>query len=131
MTERRFKEFRRPIREILQDLSKPIPERLQKVKVIQSTQIKYIPWHTVCKLLDFYAPGWSGYVADTTVVGDRFVLTYRITILAEEGEFCREATGSEDIFKENESGDLSSNAEAMAFRRAAAKFGLGLHLYEG
>jgi len=28
-------------------------------------------------------------------------------------------------------GDPQSNAESMAFRRAAARFGLGLHLYEG
>ena len=33
-------------------------------------------------------------------------------------------------FKEVAYGDPTSNAEAMALRRAAAKFGLGLYLYE-
>jgi hypothetical protein len=41
----------------------------------------------------------------------------------------REATGIED--EETSSfGDTSSNAESMVLRRAAAKFGLGLYLYD-
>ena len=84
---------------------------------------------------------------------DRLFVTYRLIIHAEEGTFTREATGTE-LLKEDKPikqngrvlrdeygnavtrrvelayGDPSSNAESMAFRRAAAKFGLGLHLYE-
>ncbi len=84
-------------------------------------------------------------------------ITYRITIHAAEGAFSREATGTELLKEDKEIwlgekpnqyplkddlgrvatesrdlayGDPSSNAESMAFRRAAAKFGLGLYLYE-
>jgi hypothetical protein len=46
-----------------------------------------------------------------------------------EGVVYREATGQEE--EETTSyGDSSSNAESMALRRAAAKFGLGLYLYD-
>jgi hypothetical protein len=60
---------------------------------------------------------------------DRTVVEGRLTLRAAEGNFTREATGTED--NEIDSwGDPSSNAQAMALRRCCAKFGLGLHLWE-
>lgn len=63
--------------------------------------------------------------------------------MAEEGNFTREATETETLkrevwnktlevmeIKEHAYSDSSSNAESMALRRAAAKFGLALYLYE-
>ena len=64
------------------------------------------------------------------VIGDRLCLTVQITIEAAEGSFTRSATGSETLDTDSY-GDFQSNAESMAFRRAAARFGVGLHLYEG
>ncbi len=62
-------------------------------------------------------------------IGESLVMTVRITIPCAEGEVYREATGIED--EETSSfGDTASNAESMALRRAAAKFGLGLSLYD-
>lgn len=46
-----------------------------------------------------------------------------------DGSFSREATGCE-LLDCGSYGDPVSNAEAMAFRRAAAKFGLGRSLYD-
>jgi hypothetical protein len=61
--------------------------------------------------------------------GDRTVVEGRLTIRAAEGNFIREATGTED--NEIDSwGDPSSNAEAMSLRRCCAKFGLRHHLWE-
>ena len=57
-------------------------------------------------------------------------MTVRITIHAREGAFYRDETGLERLDVDSY-GDPQSNAESMAFRRAAARFGLGLHLYEG
>ena len=54
----------------------------------------------------------------------------RIIVHAAEGSFHREGTGIEDLDVDR-FGDPQSNAESMAFRRAAAKWGLGLDLYEG
>ncbi len=53
----------------------------------------------------------------------------RLSIPCLEGIVYREATGQEDETHETY-GDSSSNAESMALRRASAKFGLGLYLYD-
>jgi len=126
--------FARPIAEILEDLAKPIPKRLIKQLEKRDSAtgeviyLDYIPWYTVARLLDLYAPGWEGRVEHVQAVGDRLVTTYVLTIHAAEGAFIRTATGSEAVNYDGY-GDVSSNAESMAFRRAAAKFGLGLDLY--
>jgi hypothetical protein len=57
-------------------------------------------------------------------------MTVQITIHAAEGDFKRDGTGLERL-DVGSYGDPQSNAESMAFRRAAARFGLGLHLYDG
>lgn len=129
------KQFCRPIAEILTDLAKPIPRRfisqLEKKdrRSGKTTYLDYIPWYHAAKLLDFYAPGWEGEINHIEVMGDRLVLTYTLTIHAAEGSFRRTATGQE-LLDCGTYGDPSSNAESMAFRRAAAKFGLGLDLYD-
>lgn len=126
--------FARPIADILEDLSRPLPKRLLKQlekhnrKTGEVVYLDYIPWYTVARLLDLYAPGWEGRITEMRVVGDRLVLTYALTIHAAEGSFTRTATGNEEMDCGGY-GDVSSNAESMAFRRAAAKFGLGLDLY--
>ncbi len=119
----------RPISDILTDLAQPIPARLLAHRKQGNAELSYLPWHRAVKMLDFYAPGWSGAVVSITTAGDRLIVVYRITIVAQEGSFSREATGQEKLDC-GSYGDPSSNAESMAFRRAAAKFGLGLHLYE-
>jgi len=53
----------------------------------------------------------------------------RVSIPCLEGVVWREATGTEDGELRGY-GDPSSNAEAMALKRAASKFGLGLYLYQ-
>lgn len=127
--------FARPIAEILEDLAKPIPKRLLKQLEKQDSStgeiasLDYIPWYTVARLLDLYAPGWEGRVEHVQTAGDRLVITYALTVHAAEGVFTRTATGSEAL-NYGGYGDVSSNAESMAFRRAAAKFGLGLDLYD-
>lgn len=135
----RHKEYRRPLIEILNDLAQPIPDRFLEKRKQGGIYLIYIPWYNVCKLLDFYAPGWHGQVTQMITTDNRIFLSYRLTIEAEEGSFSREATGTEVLVnidhtsgevKELAYGDPSSNAESMAFRRAAAKFGLGLDLYD-
>ncbi|MFN7946554.1 MAG: Rad52/Rad22 family DNA repair protein [Blastocatellia bacterium] len=121
--------YRRPIREIIADLSKPIPDRFLKDKVIKGNKLTYIPWHYAVKLLDWYAPGWCYEVRNVTPISEQTVLTVRLIIPAAEGDVWREATGIEED-EVSGYGDTSSNAESMALRRAAAKFGLGLYLYD-
>jgi hypothetical protein len=126
-------QFRRPIAEILEDFSKPIPARLIKKKPTyakgqKTGDVGYVPWFTLIKLLEFYAPGFDWQVR-SHFMGDRTVVEGKLTLKAAEGDFIREATGQEDSDCDGY-GDPTSNAEAMALRRCCAKFGLGLHLWE-
>lgn len=119
----------RSIGDIINDLSKPIPARLLRTKTVGGQKIRYLPWHTAVKFLDLYAPGWSYEVRHVTGIGGKLVIVSRVSIPCTEGVVYREATGLEDEDVDR-FGDPSSNAESMSLRRAAAKFGLGLYLYD-
>jgi hypothetical protein len=122
----------RSISDIITDLSKPIKPRHLKKKMRGGQVLDFIPWYHAVKYLDLHAPGWSYEVRNTVWNSEgRLVLTVRLAIPCLEGLVYREATGTEEEPEEGERmyGDPSSNAESMALRRAAAKFGLGLYLY--
>ena len=124
-----YKGFRRPITDVLADLAKPIPPRYLATRKQGGTILTYLPWHTCCKLLDRCAPGWDYSISNVHTTSDRIFITVRLTIRAEEGDISRDATGTE-LLNCGSYGDPSSNAEGMATRRAAAKFGLARYLYE-
>lgn len=126
---------RRAIADILADLCKPIPGRLLQDKPASNAKnapmLTFCPWYRVQRILNHYTRGHCSYeVRERTVTGRHILMTVRITIRAEEGTFYRDGTGLERLDVDSY-GDPQSNAESMAFRRAAARFGLGLHLYEG
>jgi hypothetical protein len=122
----------RSLSAIVADLSRPLPADC--IGVLPPTPkrhvaLPFLHWMTVARLLDTYAPGWSGFVVTLTQLDTVVVMTYRVSIPCAEGLVSREATGYEDG-EGVEYGDSTSNAEAMAFKRAAAKFGVGLYLYD-
>jgi hypothetical protein len=119
----------RSIDEIIKDLSKPIPARLLRTKTVGGQKIRFLPWHTAVKFLDLYAPGWSYEIRHLAGIGGKLVIVSRISIPCLEGVVYREATGQEDEDVDRY-GDPASNAESKSLRRAAAKFGLGLGLYD-
>ncbi len=122
----------RSINDIVADLSKPIKARHLRQKVRAGQRLDFIPWYHAIKYLDLYAPGWSYEVRHALWNNEgRLVLTVRLSFPCLEGVVYRDATGTEEEPEEGERmyGDPSSNAESMALRRAAAKFGLGLYLY--
>jgi hypothetical protein len=123
--------YARPIAEIIADLRKPIEARHLKTKPAnrQGDMITFIEWHTAVKYLEHYAPGWSYHVKSVGIVGNLVAVIASISIPAAEGVVTREATGCEEV-DSTSYGDACSNAEAMALKRAAAKFGLCLYLYE-
>ena len=134
-----YKDFRRPITEILADLSKPIPSRYLAQRKQGGAVLVYLPWYNAVKLLDRCAPGWDYSITQIHTTSDaseaglplraRIFVSVRIVIRAAEGDFAREATGTE-LLNCGSYGDPSSNCESMALRRAAAKYGLGLYLYD-
>lgn len=119
----------RSIRHIVSDLSKPVAKRHLRSRKQGGKEIQYISWHDAVKYLDHYAPGWNYEIRNIQNIAGKLILTVRLSVPCAEGLVFREATGQEDEDKDNY-GDSSSNAESMALRRASAKFGLGLYLYD-
>jgi hypothetical protein len=70
----------RSIKDIIADLSKPLPERHLRQRKQGGKDITYVEWHTVIRYLDHYAPGWSCEVKDVIPAGTRCVVTVRISI---------------------------------------------------
>jgi len=118
----------KPLAEILQALKAPLPQGALATRKQGGQNITYVPWYNVAELLDRHAPGWQWQVVSVQVCGNHLVLVGRLIVPTADGPIVREATGSE-LLEVSGYGDPASNAEAMAFRRAAAKFGLGLYLY--
>jgi len=121
--------YPRSIREIVSDLSKPLAARHLKTRRQGGNEITYIEWHTAVKYLDHFAPGWSYHVKSVQLVGSLITVVASISIPCLEGGVEREATGCEEADAKGY-GDTVSNAEAMALKRAASKFGLALYLYQ-
>lgn len=124
----KWKVAERTIDEIITDLSKPVAKKHVRTKRQGGTSIAFISWFDRVKYLDFYAPGWEKEIKRIDNIGGKLIITVALTIRASDGVFSREATGQESEEKDSY-GDSSSNAEAMAFSRASANFGLGLYLY--
>lgn len=119
----------RSIREIVKDLSKPIAQKHLRKRKQGGKEISYLAWHDAVKYLDHFAPGWCYEIRSIDSIAGKLILTVRLSIPSLEGIIYREATGQEDEDLDSY-GNSSSNSESMALRRAAAKFGLGLHLYD-
>ncbi|CAD6235672.1 unnamed protein product [Miscanthus lutarioriparius] len=73
---------------------------------------------------------WSGEVRSIVYSSDgkSVSVVYRVTLHGIDAEIYREATGTASV-DDTSYGDPVQKAEAMAFRRACARLGLGLHLY--
>ncbi|KAK8478366.1 hypothetical protein V6N13_065850 [Hibiscus sabdariffa] len=143
----------RPLSDILKELNKKVPDSLVKLRNEDGFTMKYIPWHIVNRIMNLHAPEWSGEVRNITYSADgkSVSVVYRVTLYGTDAEdtyhvfaskcIClwllepekqqsnmyRESTGTASV--DDTYGDPVQKAEAMAFRRACARFGLGLHLY--
>ncbi|XP_047172599.1 DNA repair RAD52-like protein 1, mitochondrial [Vigna umbellata] len=121
----------RPLSEILKELNKKVPDSLVKTRYEKDGfPIRYIPWHTVNRILNLHVPEWSGEVRNITYSADAksVSVVYRVTLYGTDAEIFRESTGTASL-DDTSYGDPVQKAEAMAFRRACARLGLGLHLY--
>ncbi len=123
----------RSIAEILSDFSQPIPVEMIKTKPVfqrkqRTGEVSYVSWSDYVRLLLQFAPGY-GWSIRTQYLGERIVVEGSLTICAQEGNFLYEATGV--AYTDDEGyGDPVYDAESSAMRRACAKAGLGLHLWE-
>lgn len=118
----------KPISEIIAALSERVPDNILQSKSLKGNKITFIPWHQAVRILDTHAPGWQSEVKQIVSEAGKIAVVVRLGIPCAEGWVWREAIGNEDD-DHGGYGDPFSNAEAMAFKRAAAKFGVGLYLY--
>lgn len=114
---------------IQSELKAPIPADMLRQRTQGGQVLTFLPWYNCSALADERAPGWSG-EARVQDLGDAVAVIYRISIPTDDGPVFREAIGYE-AKSTSSYGDPTSNAEAMAFRRAWAKHGLGASLYGG
>lgn len=113
-------------RELREELNKPTDPNLIRRRQQGGTELDYLEWFSVNRLLNWHCPGWSG-EASVTVAGEYVIVVYTISIPTEEGIVSRAAVGSEKL---GSGFDPVASAEQQAFKRAAARFGIGLDLYE-
>ncbi len=85
-------------------------------------------WTDLAKLLDYYVPGYE-WKLETNFDGKQVCVQGALTIHAEEGAFTRSAVGDENSDVEAY-GSSFTNAEAQSFRRACARWGLGINLWD-
>ena len=112
--------------ELRDTLNRPTDPTLVRSRRQGTVEVDYLEWFTVNRLLDAHCPGWSGEAVVTTA-GDTVIVTYTIRIPTSEGIVSRSATGSEKL---GSGFDPVASAEQQAFKRAAARFGIGLDLYD-
>jgi hypothetical protein len=110
------------------DLHKPLPDEYISSKSLKGEKILYLDWHTANMILDYVAPNWE-ISMDYGQIGDRGIVKAKITLHCEDGSFSRESIGSDNT-EDEYFGGFMPDAESQAMRRAAARFGLGLYLYD-
>ncbi len=115
----------------LMRLREPVPKEMISFKTLKGNKIEYIAWVDICEILDSCcgADGWAWDVTDFKQIGDNLTLIGKLTVYADDGWRTMAATGCESI-NCSSYGDPSSNAEAMALRRAAAKLGVARNLWK-
>ncbi|CAL9132530.1 unnamed protein product [Musa acuminata var. zebrina] len=120
----------RPLSEILRELNKKVPDSLIRTRVENGVATRHIPWHFINRILNVHAPEWSGEIRSIvySTDGSSVSVVYRVTLYGTDAEIYREASGTASVMDTGH-GDPVQKAEAMAFRRACARLGLGLHLY--
>ena len=126
------------IAQIISRLKQPVDPNLISQKKVGGKIIDYISWFGYCNLLDERVGlgNWEWSIVNMTTTDNRLFITGKLTIYGDapqsgtggERSVSQMATGTE-ILNCNSYGDPSSNAEAMALRRACAKFGLARNLW--
>lgn len=130
------------IEKTLNALKKPIPPDLLG-KLRDKGNAPYVPWYVANVILNKYCPGWEWEIIAVHTSDSRITMIGKLTLHCKDGSVSRCASGSEVLkeMRKNKAnewkieemelayGDPSSNAESMCFRRACARFGLALYLY--
>ena len=113
--------------ELRDKLNTPTDPNLIRTRRQGGSEISFLEWFEVNRILDQQCPGWSGTVREVYTAGDTVIVSYSISVPTAEGIVTRGAVGSEKL---GSGFDPVASAEQQAFKRAAARFGIGLDLYD-
>ncbi len=114
--------------EIQKRLAEAIPFELVFEKERGGKSFPYMNITDCTDLLDERAGVWECSVISEGERGNEYMIVVEISILAAEGWIKRQDVGISTL-NHSGYGDTSSNAYAMAFKRAASKHGLGRELW--
>jgi len=120
----------RTVVETLAELGRPVDHRHVRQLRKGGTTLDYLPWHTVAKHLTHRCPGWTWVVRSVQELGGSLVVHGSLVVPTSEGSLRFDAVASEPL-KGGSQAPPAEVAESAALRRAAAKAGLALSLYEG
>lgn len=117
------------ISEMMEKLAEPLSAAVIDLRQKGGRSFPFISWYHLANELDerIGKGCWQWQVLSVSQIGNNLVLVGRLTIYGDDGSRSMEATGCKPVDLVD-FGDPASNAEAMAFKRAAAKFGLGREL---
>jgi hypothetical protein len=119
----------RTVTETLEELSRPVDPRHVRQLRKGATTLDYLPWHTVAKHLTHRCPGWQWVVRSVQELGGSIVVHGSLYVPTSEGRLRFDAVASEPV-KGGSQAPPAEVAESAAVRRAAAKSGLALDLYD-
>lgn len=114
------------LEEILGRLNEPISASIISQKTVPTKKGSYtadfIAWYDLADLLDERAGlgRWSWEIAKVVETPERLVMIGRLSLIGDDRTLSMDASGGED-FNCGNYGDVASNAEAMAMRRAVSK----------
>lgn len=118
-------------KDTLRLLADPVPGALISTmdkKGRDGRPIEYISWYDLQDVLDERAPRWDKTIR--VVTGPTVSVVVGISIQTADGPIYREATGTDDATVPGY-GSALDRAEASAFQRCCANFGLGRFLRGG
>jgi hypothetical protein len=118
------------ISQILEKLRIPVPKNYISHRPQGGIKLSYISWINYCQLLDQRAGlgCWQWEIKNVYTTDLHLILVGKLSLLGSDKIIVFEATGEEKL-KCSSFGDPSSNAEAMALRRACCKAGLSRELW--
>lgn len=116
--------------DVLAALSRPVDPRHVRQLTKGGASLDYVPWHIVAKHLHHRAPGWSWVVRSVQELGGSVVVHGSLLLPTADGSLRFDAVASETL-KGGSFAPPAEVAESACLRRAAAKSGIALDLYDG
>jgi hypothetical protein len=119
----------KPASEVLEALQRPVDRRHVRQLKKGAVTLDYVPWFLIAKHLHHRSPGWCWKVQSVQEVGGSVVVHGTLLVPTADGTLRYDAVASEAL-KGSSQAPAAEVAESACLRRAAAKSGLAIDLYD-